>query len=90
MFIDATIAIEWDGYSTDEFIDSALFAIDYTHLTIDSSLHSHTLSSSATIISIHLIGLSSSTPPRIDIDLKTAAVAALPTANPRASKQNVS
>ena len=97
MFIDATIAIEWDGYSTDEFIDSALFAIDYTpslwicrHFFIPSSCkYSHTLSSSATIISIHLTGLSSSTPPRIDIDPKTAAVAALPTANPRASKQNV-
>ena len=60
------------------------------HFFIPSSCkYSHTLSSSATIISIHLTGLSSSTPPRIDIDPKTAAVAALPTAYPHASKHNV-
>ena len=35
----------------------------------------------------HLTGLSSSTTSRIDIDLKTAVVAALPTANTHASKQ---
>ena len=68
-----------------------------THLTIDSSFfsfhhHANILTHSPPLLPLspfHITGLSSSTPPRIDIDPKTAAVAALPTAYPRASKQNV-